>query len=217
MTRHRISRISTALRSRALLGCGCAVAFSLAACNKPGGSPGSEAQKGTGDAKQAGAISMCTLMPKEEVNATIGSSYTKAEASDERGSSSCHYSTDTDPAGLSLDMQWLSPSDYSSPAEHAALQGAAMGGAKLGGKLEAGMVPGAASSDGGPLHIPSGAVQGVGDEATQNMLLLTARKGDYTLMVQIMPDIMKLAQDTTAGRHVLEQEKNLAKAVLSKV
>jgi len=192
------------------------VAFSLAACNKPGGRPGSDAQTETADAKKAGSISMCTLMPKEEVNATIGSSYTKAEASDERGSSSCHYSTDTDPAGLSLEMQWLSPSDYSSPAEHAALQGAAMGGAKLGGKLEAGMVPGGAT-DGGPLHIPSGAVQGVGDEATQNMLLLTARKGDYTLMVQLMPDIMKLAQDTTAGRRVTEQEKNLAKAVLSKV
>lgn len=160
---------------------------------------------------------MCKLMPKEEVNAAIGSSYTKAEASDESTSSSCHYSTDTDPAGLSLEMQWLSPSDYHSEAEHAALQGAAMGGAKLGGKLEAGMVPGAGASDGGPLHIPSGAVQGVGDEATQNMLLLTARKGDYTLMVQIIPDIMKLAQDTTAGRQVVEQEKNLAKAVLSKV
>jgi hypothetical protein len=216
MTRHRISRISTTLRSRALLGCGCVLALSLAGCNKPGGSPGSDAHEETAAATKAGSISMCKLMPTEEVNATIGSSYTKAEASDEHGSSSCHYSTDTDPAGLSLEMQWLSPSDYSSPAEHAALQGASMGGAKLGGKLEAGMVPGAAS-DGGPLHIPSGAVQGVGDEATQNMLLLTARKGDYTLMVQIIPDIMKLAQDTTAGRRVTEQEKNLAKAVLSKV
>ena len=216
MTRHRSSRISTALRSRAVLGCGCAVALSLAACNKAGGSPAGDARKETADGKKAEAISMCTLMPKEEVNATIGSSYTKAEANDDRTSSSCHYSTDTDPAGMSLDMQWLSPSDYSNPAEHAALQGAAMGGAKLGGKLEAGMVPGAAS-DGGPLHIPSGPVQGVGDEATQNMLLLTARKGDYTLMVQIVPDVMKLMQDSTAGRQVLEKEKSLAKAVLSKV
>ena len=60
-------------------------------------------------------------------------------------------------------------------------------------------------------------MEGVGDEATQNMLLLTARKGDYTLMVQIIADVMKLMQDSTEGPHVLEQEKILARAVLSKV
>ena len=147
----------------------------------------------------------------------IGTSYTKAEASDDKSSSSCHYSSDTDPAGMSLDMQWILSADYSSPAEHAALQKASLGGAKLGGKLEASTVPGAGAADGGPLHIPSGPVEGVGDEATQNMLLLTARKGDYTLMVQIVADVMKLMQDSTAGRQVLEKEKNLARAVFSKV
>ena len=110
---------------------------------------------------------MCKLMPKEEVNAAIGSSYTAAEASDGRNQSSCHYSSETDPAGLSLDLQWIEPSEYSTPAEHAALQAAAMGGAKLGGKLTAGMVPGAASGAPNPLHITSGPVTGVGDEATQ--------------------------------------------------
>ncbi|MEO6211468.1 MAG: hypothetical protein ABIQ10_15280 [Gemmatimonadaceae bacterium] len=160
---------------------------------------------------------MCKLMPKEDVNSTIGSVFTIAEATEDRGSSSCHYSTETDPAGLSLNMDWIQPGDYSSPAEHAALQKAGLGGVKLGGKLEGGMVPGAASPDGGPLHIPSGPVEGVGDEATQTMLLLTARKGDYVLMVQLMPDVMKLMQDSTAGRKVLEQEKKLALAVLSKV
>lgn len=160
---------------------------------------------------------MCKLMPKEEVNSTIGSSFTIAEATEERGSSSCHYSSEIDPAGLSLNMNWILPSDYSNPAEHAALQKAGLGGAKLGGKLEAGMIPGAAAPGGGPLHIPSGPVSGVGDEAIQNMLLLTARKGDYLLMVQIVPDVMKLMQDSTAGRKVLENERNLARAVLSKV
>ena len=105
-----------------------------------------------------------------------------------RSESSCHYSSETDPAGLSLDLQWIEPSDYSSPAEHAALQAAGMGGAKLGGKLTESVVPNANAADGGPLHIRSGPVEGVGDEATQSMLLLTARKGDYTLMVQIVPD-----------------------------
>lgn len=160
---------------------------------------------------------MCKLMPKEDVNGAIGSTFTIVEANDEKSSSSCHYSSETDPAGLSLDMQWILPSDYNGPAEHAALQKAGMGGAKLGGKLENSMVAGAGSPDGGPLHIPTGPVAGVGDEATQNMLLLTARKGDYVLMVQLMPDVMKLMQDSTAGHRVVENEKKLAIAVLSKV
>jgi hypothetical protein len=195
---------------------GCVTAVSLAACNKSGGAPAAESREQHSSATKAGSISMCALMPKEVVNSTIGGSYTKAESNDDRSSSSCHYSSDTDPAGMSLDMQWILPSEYSDPAEHAALQRASLGGAKLGGKLENSMVPGA-TTDGGPLHIPSGPIEGVGDEATQNMLLLTARKGDYTLMVQIVPDVMKLMQDTTVGRQVLEKEKTLARAVLSKV
>lgn len=199
--------------SRLALTFGCVAGLALTACNKGGGAPAAESRPS--EAK-SGSISMCALMPKEEVNSTIGGSYTKVESNDDRSSSSCHYSSDTDPAGMSLDMQWIVPSDYSDPAEHAALQKASLGGAKLGGKLENNMVPGA-TVDGGPLHIPSGPVEGIGDEATQNMLLLTARKGDYTLMVQIMPDVMKLMQDTTAGRQVVEKEKTLARAVLSKV
>jgi hypothetical protein len=203
-------------RSRVIFAAGCASILALVACGKAGGAPADDSKNQPSSSAKAGAISMCALMPKEEVNASIGTSYTKAEASDERSSSSCHYSTETDPTGLSLDLTWIQPSDYSSPAEHAALQQAGLGGAKLGGKLEAGMVPGAASPS-GPLHIASGPVEGVGDEATQNMLLLTARKGDYTLMVQIIADVMKLMQDSTEGPHVLEQEKILARAVLSKV
>ena len=203
-------------RSGAVFALGCVTAFLLAACNKGGGAPAADSRDGHPSETKTGSISMCALMPKEVVNSTIGESYTKAEPNDDRSSSSCHYSSDTDPAGMSLDMQWILSSDYSSPVEHAALQKASLGGAKLGGKLENSMVPGA-TTDGGPLHIPSGPVDGVGDEATQNMLLLTARKGDYTLMVQIIPDVMKLMQDTTAGRQVIEKEKTLARAVLSKV
>jgi hypothetical protein len=196
---------------------GCVTAFSLAACNKSGGAPATESRDQHSSEAKAGSISMCALMPKEEVNSIIGGAYTKAESNDDRSSSSCHYSSDTDPAGMSLDMQWILSSEYSSPVEHAALQKASLGGAKLGGKLENSMVVPGAATDGGPLHIPSGPLEGVGDEATQNMLLLTARKGDYTLMVQIIPDVMKLMQDTTVGRQVIEKEKTLARAVLSKV
>ena len=192
------------------LSVGCTLA--LAACGKGAGDATHEEAVAT--TANQGAISMCALMPKEAVNDVIGTSYTIAEAHDERGSSSCHYSTESDPTGLSLDMTWIQPSDYSNPAEHLALQKAGLGGAKLGGKLEGGMIPGA---DGGPMHLPSGAVEGVGDEATQNLLLLTARKGDYTLMVQIVADVMKLMTDSTAGRKVVAQERDIARAVLSKV
>ncbi len=160
---------------------------------------------------------MCKLMPKEDVNAAIGSAYTAAVESNGRSESSCHYSSDTDPAGMSLDLHWIEPSEYSSPAEHAALQQAGMGGAKLGGKLTAGMIAGGVNGAPNPLHITSGPVAGVGDEAMQNLLLLTARKGDYLLMVQIIADPMKLMQDSTAGSKVLEQERTLARTVFSKV
>ncbi|HMI57115.1 MAG TPA: hypothetical protein VK511_03655 [Gemmatimonadaceae bacterium] len=190
---------------------GCVLA--VAACGKGGdASLGHERSMTTTATK--GAISMCALMPKEAVNDAIGTSYTIAEAHDEANSSSCHYSTEKDPSGLSLDMTWIQPSDYSNPAEHLALQKAGLSGAKLGGKLEVGTIPGA---DGGPMHLPSGPVEGVGDEATQNLLLLTARKGDYTLMVQIVADVMKLMTDSTAGRKVVAQERDIARAVFSKV
>jgi hypothetical protein len=189
----------------------------LAACNKRGERIAGESKTETAAERNAPAISMCTLMSKEEVNAAIGTEYTKAEGSEEPNTSSCHYSTDVDPTGLSLDLTWIAASDYSNPEEHAALAKAGLGGAKAGGKLEAGMMSGAGSSDGSPLHVPTGPVDGIGDEATQTMLLLTARKGDYTLMVQIIPDVMKLMQDSTVGRKIVEQERNLARAVLSKV
>lgn len=201
---------------RVVLAIGCLSMLALLACGKSGEAPAADSAKQPTSNARAGAISMCTLMPKEEVNATLATAYTKAEANDDHGESSCHYSTDTDPTGLSLNMTWIEAGDYSTPSQHAAMQEASLGGAKLGGKLEDGIVPGAASPS-GPLHIASGPVAGVGDEATQNMLLLTARKGDYTLMVQIMADLTKLMQDSTEGPHVLEQEKTIARAVLSKL
>jgi hypothetical protein len=209
---------SRPLGTPSVLALGCVTAVALAACNKnESGSLASHSTAQRSSTSTPGTVSMCKLMPKEDVNAAIGSSYTIAEASDQRSESSCHYSSETDPAGLSLDLQWIEPSDYSSPAEHAALQAAGMGGAKLGGKLTESVVPNANAADGGPLHIRSGPVEGVGDEATQSMLLLTARKGDYTLMVQIVPDPMKLLQDSTAGPQVQENERKLARSVFAKV
>jgi hypothetical protein len=212
------SLFSRAFRAPAALAAGCLAAVSLVACNKNESPvPASHSTAQSTSSPRPGSLSMCTLMPKEDVNAAIGSSYTIAEASDGRSESSCHYSSELDPAGLSLDLRWIEPSDYSSPAEHAALQAAGMGGARIGGKLTESVVPNANAPDGGPLHIRSGPVEGVGDEATQNMLLLTARKGDYLLMIQIVADPMKLMQDSTAGPQVLENERKLARSVFAKV
>ena len=111
---------------------------------------------------------------------------------------------------MSLNINWVNPADYSDPAEHAALQKASMGGAKLGGKVTAGMpgIPG----------IASGPVEGVGEEATINMMLLTARKGDYTVMVQIIPtDMMALMTDSSAANAYVEKEKAVARKVLAKL
>lgn len=199
-----------------MLAMGCLAAMSLAGCGRAADRAAAAQTPAAGSAK-TGGVSVCALMPKEAVNAAIGTAYTTVEASDESSSSSCHYSTATDPAGLSLNLQWIEPSEYSSPAEHAALQAAGMGGAKLGGKLTAQMAPEAISAGDGPLHIHSGPVEGVGDEATQSLLLLTARKGDYLLMVQIFTDPMTLIQDSTAGPKTLEHERTIARSLFSKV
>lgn len=203
-------------RARVLFAAGCVSALVLAACNKAGGPTLDGSRSQPSSSAKTGAISMCVLMPKEEVNSALGTSYTKAEEKDDQGRSNCQYSTETDPPGVSLNMSWIAPGDYSSPAQHAAMQQAALGGAKLGEKLEAGIAPGAASPS-GPMHLATGPVEGVGDEAMQNMLVLSARKGDYTLRVIINGDMEKLVRDSTEGPHVIEQEKILARAVLSKV
>lgn len=195
-----------------IIGAAVALAVGLVACGKPSGVV---AQGGKSDAApRAGdpRVVACTLMPKEEINALIGESYTATESNDDGHSSesSCHYSTASNPAGMSLSVNWVNPSDYSDPAEHAALQRASMGGARLGGKLTEGMpaLPGA----------PSGSVEGVGDEATTNMMMLTARKGDYTVMVQIIPtDMMALVTDTTVASALVEKEKTVARKVLAKL
>jgi hypothetical protein len=216
MNRMIVTSISRSRSVRLAFTVTCAAVLSLGACNKGSGTA-KVPEREVSSTSKSGSISMCKLMPKEDVNAAIGSTYTAAEASDGRNQSSCHYSSATDPAGLSLDLQWIEPSDYSNPAEHAALQAAGMGGAKLGGKLTAGMIAGGANAGSSPLHITSGPVTGVGDEAMQNLLLLTARKGDYLLMVQIIADPMTLMQDSTAGPKVLENERTLARSVFSKV
>jgi hypothetical protein len=201
---------------RAVLAFVCAAAVTVSACT---GGPDATKKppRDVSSTAKSGNVSMCKLMSKEDVNAAIGSAYDAAVESDGRNESTCHYSSEADQAGLSLDLQWIVASDYSSPAEHAALQAAGMGGAKLGGKLTASIVSGGTTTGTNPLHLASGPVQGVGDEATQNLLLLTARKGDYLLMVQIVADPTKLMQDSTAGAQVLEHERALARAVFSKV
>ncbi|MEO7104726.1 MAG: hypothetical protein ABI311_15085 [Gemmatimonadaceae bacterium] len=190
-----------------------AISLTLIACGgKPGGAVSKDGKSDNAQRTGNPRVVACTLMPKEEMNALTGASYTTTESNDDGHSSesSCHYFTTSDPAGMSLSIDWVNPSDYSDPAEHAALQEASMGGAKLGGKLTAGMpgIPG----------VPNGPIEGVGEEATVNMMLLTARKGDYTVMVQIIPtDMMTLMTDTTAANAFVEKEKAVARKVLTKL
>ena len=63
-----------------------------------------------------------------------------------------------------------------------------------------------------------GPVEGLGDEATQNLLLLTARKGEYAVMVQICPqDMMKLMTDSTFVIAVLETEKAIVRQSMAEL
>jgi hypothetical protein len=159
-------------------------------------------------------VAACTLMPKEEVSEIIGEAYTKTESDDDghSTSTSCHYSTETNPAGMTIGVQWISANDYSDPAEHAALQKASIGGAKMGGSLAGSMAPG------GVKGMPSGPIADVGDEATQSLTLLTARKGDYTVMIQIIPsNMMALLTDSTVGSALFEKEKAIARKTLAKL
>ncbi len=166
------------------------------------------------DAPRAGdrRVAACTLMSKEDMNAITGASYTDTESNDDGHSSesNCHYFTKSDPAGMSLNINWIAPDDYSNPVEHAAAQRALLGGTKLGGKITAGMptVPGASN----------GPVDGIGEEAVMTMMMLTARKGDYAVMVQIVPtDMMALMTDSTVAKAFVEKEKMVARKVLEKL
>lgn len=166
-------------------------------------------------ASAAARVSACTLMPKEEVSGITGDTYTTAESNDDNKSSEsgCHYTTPTNPAGISLNLSWITPRDYSNPAEHAAMQKAMIGGAKLGGSLVSQTLGGATMPG-----LRSGPVDGVGDEANQNLLLLTARKGDYQVRVQIYPsDMMKLMTDSVFVISVVTKEKEIARLALSKL
>lgn len=160
-------------------------------------------------------IVACKLITLEEMSALTGQSYSTAEAQDDptQEESKCLYSSPTNPAGVSLDVGWISPKDYSSEAEHLAMQQASIGGARLGGKLTAGIVP--AGAVGG---MPSGPVEGVGDEATVGLALLTARKGDVTIMLQVAPaDMMKFVSDPKVSSALFETEKAVMLKAISRL
>jgi hypothetical protein len=188
--------------------------LTLAVCGCGNAQPVRRAFEQQGDAARAPAATRlvaCTLVNAAEMSSIVGQSFTAAEAVDDNQSSSkCLYHSDANPAGASLDINWLSPSDYSDPVEHAALQKAAISGARLGGKLTASMTA--------PTGIRSGPVDGVGDEAYTSMGLLTARKGDVTIMVQVIPtDMMAFVTDTTVSNALLAHEKAVALKVISRI
>ncbi len=187
----------------------------LAGCGAPAsGTPSRGTASGDPPPASDARISVCKLMPKEAINGITGAKYDSVETSDDGHSSDsdCHYMTATDPAGMSISLEWISPSEYSDPAEHLALQRAGMGGAKLADTLTAGM-----TGNGLP-GVRSGPVPDLGDEAMVSNMLLTVRKGDYTFTVQIIPtDMMALVTDSTVGPALIDKEKAIARALLAKL
>jgi hypothetical protein len=154
----------------------------------------------------------CTLITAAEMSELAGQTYTQAESADDgkETSSDCHYHNDIDPTGANLQISWISARDYSDPVEHAALQNAMVGGARLAGKLT-----GPIASTGG---LRTGPISGVGDEAYLSMGMLTARKGDVSIMVQISPaDMSAFVQDTAVSGALVEREKAVALKVISKL
>jgi hypothetical protein len=203
------------LRAIAALALSAAFTLTLTGCrSKTADAAGEIATTTDGSATTTSRVSACVLMPLEEINGITGETYTSAKAEDDARSShsSCHYESSSNPAGASLEVQWLTPRDYSDPVEHAALQKASIGGAAMAGKITGGMGGGAVGG------MTNGPVEGVGDEATMSMMLLTARKGDYTVTVQIIPtNMMALMTDSTVAIALAEHEKAIARKVLAKV
>ncbi len=190
-----------------------AITSLLSACGSS--KPSDSAAALTTSANTVSRISTCKLMPKEDISKILGEEFTSAESHDDGHSSqsNCVYANATNPVGITLDISWINPRDYSNPAEHAALQNAMIGGAKLGGALTTQTMGGA-----GLPGIKSGPVEGLGDEATQTLLLLTVRKGDYSVMIQMYPrDMMKLMTDSTYVASVLEKERAVARQTIAKL
>ena len=80
----------------------------------------------------------------------------------------------------------------------------------MAGKITGGMGGGAIGG------MTNGPVEGVGDAATMSMMLLTARKGDYTVTVQIIPtNMMAMMTDSTVAIALAEHEKAIARKVLA--
>ena len=69
--------------------------------------------------------------------------------------------------------------------------------------------------DAGP---PRRSREGLGDKATQNLLLLTARKRAYSVMVQIYPqNVMKLMTYSSFVIAVLEKGKAIVRETMAKL
>ena len=191
-----------------------AVLALAAACGSAKATPGDRLAPSEGKTI-AQRIVACRTVSLEEMSALTGESYSIIEPDDDptQPSSKCQYTSPTDPAGTTLDIDWITPGEYSSEAEHLAMRQALLGGERLGGSLAKGIVPGEAMK-----AMPSGAVDSVGDEATVNMGQLAARKGDVRMTVIISPsDMMAFVTDPKVSRAILEKEKAVLRTVISRL
>ena len=154
------------------------------------------------------ARSACSMITKEEMEALTEAKFGAVEDNDEKGqtSSSCNYQP---PEGallaprVSINIDW-GESDVDAKAGFA--------GAKAGGSIGKSMT-------GGMGAMPSGPVEGLGDEANIAMNVLTVRKGAVLILIQasLIDDPMKMVMDSTANADQFEKAKRIARAVLAKL
>ncbi len=204
------------LRPLTTLAIAASLAFPLGACRQKNAdtNAGDVANAIDASPKSTTRVSACALLSVEEINAITGDTYSSAKLVDDGRApqSSCHYEAPGNPAAASLDVQWITPKDYRNPVEHAALQKAALGGDNAATKITGGMGGGMGSG------MASGPVDSVGDEATINLMRLSARKGDYTVTVQIIPvNMTAILTDSTVALALVAKEKAIARRVLAKV
>ena len=174
-----------------------------AACNQKGPAPGqTSASESPGSST---GKNPCSLLTKEEVGKVIG--VTVAEPT--REGSNCNYVAPDATTGSAM----VSTTWEKTEAEAKADYGATAGAMGIGGQVVPGM-----PSDG------TGAIAGLGDEASFAMYFLHVRKGNALLQISVnLPNrLIELMKQGPAGppkysAAVLEMDKTLAAKALARL
>jgi hypothetical protein len=174
-----------------------------AACDQkgPGTGPGSASESASGSKGK----NPCSLLTKEEVGQVTG--VTVAEPT--RDGSNCNYVAPDATNGSAMVSTTWEKTEADAKADY----GATAGAMAIGGQAAPGM-----PSDG------TGAITGLGDEASYGMYFLHVRKGNVLLQVSVnLPNrLLELMKQGQAGppkysAAVLEMDKTLAAKALARL